>query len=104
MDEVSASWSGDIKEEVVEVVVEPESVSKTSLNHASGGFRVTTRTAVILEGMGFDDGDIQMMSRDTVSNIIRSGIAPDNVRVQEDGSFYTVKGGNVLPMPPSPKA
>lgn len=105
MDEVSGSWSGDTKEEVVEVVVvEPESVSKTSLNHASGGFRVTTRTAVILEGMGFEESDIQMMSRDTVSHIIKSSISPDNVRVQEDGSFYTVKGGNVLPMPPSPKA
>lgn len=105
MDEVSASWSGDGEEEAVEVVaVEDEPVSKTSINHASGGFRVTTRTALILEEMGFNEGDIQMMSRDTVSQVIKSGISPDNVRVQEDGSFYTIKSGNVLPMPPSPKA
>ena len=84
--------------------VEDEPVSKTSINHASGGFRVTTRTALILEEMGFNEGDIQMMSRDTVSQVIKSGISPDNVRVQEDGSFYTIKSGNVLPMPPSPKA
>ena len=105
MDEVSASWLGSTDEKVVEEVVEQtKPVSKTSLNHASGGFRVTSRSALILEEMGFDKDDIQLMSRDTVSQIIKSSISPDNVRVKEDGSFYTVKSGNVLTLPPSPKA
>jgi hypothetical protein len=105
MDEVSASWLGDDEAPVVEEVDEEEKpVSKTSINHASGGFRVTSRSALILEEMGFDKDDIQLMSRDTVSQIIKSSISPDNVRVKEDGSFYTVKSGNVLSLPPSPKA
>jgi len=105
MDEVSASWLGDDEAPVIEEVDEEEKpVSKTSINHASGGFRVTSRSSLILEEMGFAEEDVQMMSRDTVSQIIKSSISPNNVRVREDGSFYTVKSGNVLPLPPSPKA
>ena len=105
MDEVSASWCADDEVQVVEEVDEEEKpVSKTSINHASGGFRVTTRTALILGEMGFAEEVINLMSRDTVSAIIKSGISPDNVRVQSDGSYYTVDAGNVLSLPPSPSA
>ena len=103
MDKVSASWLGEEEEVVAEVGEEEAPPSKTSLNHASGGFRVTTRSAMMLEEMGFDPDSIQKMSRDTVTAIIKSNILPENVRVSDDGGFYTVKGGNVLPMPPAPK-
>ena len=105
MDEVSASWCADEEAQVIEEVDQEEKpVSKTSLNHASGGFRVTTRTALILEGMGYEADVIQSMSRETVSSIIKSGISPENVRVKDDGSYYTVDAGNVLSLPPSPSA
>jgi hypothetical protein len=87
---------------VEEVDQEEMPVSKTSLNHASGGFRVTTRTALILEEMGYDEETIQSMSRDSVTEIIKSGIRPENVRVRDDGSFYTVNAGNVVALPPAP--
>lgn len=103
MDEMSASWVGEVTpEEVEEVDQEEKPVSKTSLNHASGGFRVTTRTALILEEMGYDEETIQSMSRDSVTEIIKSGIRPENVRVRDDGSFYTVNAGNVVALPPAP--
>ena len=105
MDEVSASWCADEEAEIIEEVDQEEKpVSKTSLNHASGGFRVTTRTALILEGMGYEADVIQSMSRETVSSIIKAGISPENVRVKDDGSYYTVDAGNVLSLPPSPSA
>ena len=104
MDKVSDSWCEIDEGDSEEVPVEEKSVSKTSVNHASGGFRVTTRSARILEESGFDTGDVQRMSRDTVASVIRDGLGPENVRVEDDGSHKFVRSANVLLMPPAPNA
>jgi hypothetical protein len=104
MDKVSDSWCEIDEVDSEEVPVEEKSVSKTSVNHASGGFRVTTRSARILEESGFDPNQIEQMSRDTVASIIKDGLAPENVMVDEDGSYTVVRSANVLPMPPAPNA
>lgn len=101
MDEMSASW--DTNEVVEEPQETPEKVSKTSLNHANGGFRVTTRSAVILEQAGFNQERIQSMSRETVASIIKDGLAPENITINNDGSYQIVRSANVLPMPPAPE-
>jgi hypothetical protein len=106
MDEVSAEWcTGTVIDEVTEPVAqETEPIKKTSINHASGGFRVTTRSALILEESGFDTDAIQSMSRETVASIIKDGLAPENISVNDDGSYQIIRSAKVLPMPPAPKA
>lgn len=102
MDEVSASWTQEA-EVVAEVMEEEKPVSKTSLNHASGGFRVTTRSALLLENLGWDPDLVHSMSRETVASIIKDRLLPAMVHVNTDGSYQIVRSGNVLPMPPAPK-
>ena len=101
MDKTSASW--DSVDTVEEPPVEPEKVKKTSINHASGGFRVTTRSALIIEEAGFESYVIESMSRETVASIIKDGLAPENISVNEDGSYQIIRSAKVLPMPPAPK-
>ncbi len=103
MDKLIESWTTSEVDEEEAPVEDAPTVSKTSINHASGGFRVTTRTAIMLETLGYRTDVIQSMSRDTVAELIRQQIPPENVCVTEDGGFYIRKGGNVLPMPPAPK-
>ena len=103
MDKVSESWC--MKESTEdEPVVESKPVSKTSINHANGGFRVTSRSSLILEETGFDSEVIQKMSRDTVASIIKDGLLPENVSVNDDGTYNIVRSSNVLTMPPAPNA
>ena len=104
MDKVSESWCMIDSTDEEEQPVEEKPASKTSLNHASGGFRVTTRSALILEETGFDTEIIQKMSRDTVASIIKDGLAPENVSVSDDGTYSIVRSAKVLPMPPAPNA
>jgi hypothetical protein len=104
MDQVSKSWCTVDSVDEEELPVEEVVVSKTSINHANGGFRVTSRSSLILEDSGFASDDIQMMSRDTVASIIRDGLSPTNVHINEDGGYHIVRSSNVLPMPPAPKA
>ena len=101
MDEMSASW--DSVDTVEEAPVETPKVKKTSINHASGGFRVTTRSALILEEAGFESSVIESMSRETVASIIKDGLAPENISVNQDGSYQIIRSAKVLPMPPAPK-
>jgi len=103
MDEISAGWCSSEVEEV-QPEIEEAPVKKTSINHASGGFRVTTRSALILEETGFDNDLIQTMSRETVAAIIKDGLLPENVSVNADGSYQVIRSSNVLPMPPAPNA
>mgnify|MGYP003627333036 FL=1 len=65
MDKTSESWCAVDSVDEEELPVEEVEVSKTSINHATGGFRVTSRSSLILEDSGFTPDDIQMMSRDT---------------------------------------
>ena len=104
MDTVSADWCEPDEEYEVDEVEEKEEPTQTSKNHASGGLRVTSRSTLMLEEMGFDPCHVDMMSRDTVAAIIRDGLSPDVVCVNENGTYDIVRGGNVLPMPPAPKA
>jgi hypothetical protein len=102
MDQVSDSWCMVDATDEEESPVEEEPVSKTSINHASGGFRVTSRSSLILEETGFDTDMIQKMSRDTVASIIKDGLSPENVSVNDDGTYNIVRSAKVLPMPPAP--
>ena len=104
MDKVSESWCQVESVHEEEPPEEETPVSKTSVNHVSGGFRVTTRSALILEGSGFNTETIQGMSRDTVASIIKDGLAPENISVNDDGTYTIVRSAKVLPMPPAPNA
>ena len=104
MDEVREEWvSLGAAEPDEDEVEEPESeeVSPTSKNASAGGLVVTTRSALMLEEMGFEAGDVKAMSRDTVAAIIRDGLSPEVVQVNDDGTYTVVRGSNVLPLPPT---
>ena len=116
MDEVTASWLGEedgLSSEEGEVVEMPEPVKsqvKTKLRkkadapikRAETGLIVTTRSALVLQGMGYSSEDTDKMSKETAAALITQGIAPGTVTIKGDGSYAELKAGRVFNLPPVP--
>ena len=75
---------------------------RSSLEMPTSGVIVTTRSAIILEQMGYSPEDVATMTKDTAATLIADGLAPDKVVLNADGGYSMVKAGKVLPMPPAP--
>ena len=113
MDDVSASWlapdGGSEEEAEVEVESEPEKPVRTKLRKKGetkkakgGGMIVTTRSAVVLQGMGYSHEETLKMTKETAAALITQGLTPEKVEIKDDGSYAELKAGQVLKLPPPP--
>ena len=114
MDQATEQWLvGDDEpdDEVAELPPPPPKATrkngkppKSALEKPKTGIMVTSRSAVLLETMGYTPEDVAVMSKRTAAAIIKEGLAPNKVVIAEDGTYGLVKAGTVLQMPPSPDA
>ena len=119
MDKTTVRWteSGDEEDSedqsaplVANLPTPPEKPKKprkkltSALKIPSSGITVTSRSAVILEEMGYSSEDVDTMSKETAAALIESGLAPEKVVLSADGGYSLAKSGKVLPMPPAPPA
>ena len=111
MDEVSASWltPDDTDSSDEEDEVEKQAPIRTKRRKKGetkkvkgGGMIVTTRSAVVLQGMGYSHEETLKMTKETAAALITQGLTPDKVEVKEDGSYTEIKAGQVLKLPPPP--
>ena len=113
MDDVSASWlapdGGSEEEAEVEVESKPEKPVRTKLRKKGetkkakgGGMIVTTRSAVVLQGMGYSHEETLKMTKETAAALITQGLTPEKVEIKDDGSYAELKAGQVLKLPPPP--
>jgi hypothetical protein len=103
MDEESQRWLGDEDSEVVEMPEqEPSKPVKSALETPTHGVNITTRSAIILETMGFSPEDVIKMTEDTRDVLIAENLTPSHVVIRDDGTYSMARAGTVLSMPPAP--
>jgi len=114
MDQMTDQWlvgDDEAEGEVTELPPPPPKITRKSrkpirsaLEKPKTGIIVTTRSAILLETMGYTPEEVATMSKRTAAVIIKEGLGPDKVVIADDGTYGLVKAGKVLQMPPSPDA
>ena len=114
MDQATDHWltgDGEPDGEVAELPPPPTKTIRrngkppqSALEKPKTGIVMTTRSAILLETMGYTPEDVAVMSKRTAATIIKEDLAPDKVVIADDGTYSLVKAGKVLQMPPSPDA